>query len=160
MYICCFYTPGDLASSIRTRTNITFGLYYSLYEWFHPLYLKDKENKFTTQCYVDVSCDKNLLSITICINSILLLNVLNVQFVTSAEFSRLVFFFYCRKLCCLNCMILLTLTSPHMSGQTVIGKQAINTGTVQNFWHGCIMTGEINKCMAVQGLNLGLLIWR
>ena len=47
---------GDLASSIRRRTNITFGLYYSLYEWFHPLYRKDKENKFTTQEYVDVSC--------------------------------------------------------------------------------------------------------
>jgi len=46
---------GDLASSIRMRTNVTFGLYYSLYEWFHPLYLKDKENKFTTQEYVDVS---------------------------------------------------------------------------------------------------------
>ncbi|XP_020615968.1 alpha-L-fucosidase-like isoform X2 [Orbicella faveolata] len=44
---------GDLASSIRKRTNVTFGLYYSLYEWFHPLYLKDKENNFTTQEYVD-----------------------------------------------------------------------------------------------------------
>ena len=46
---------GDLASAIRKRTNITFGLYYSLYEWFHPLYLKDKANKFLTQDYVDVS---------------------------------------------------------------------------------------------------------
>ena len=53
-YIFAVFT-GDLASSIRKRTNITFGLYYSLYEWFHPLYLKDKENKFTTQEYVDVS---------------------------------------------------------------------------------------------------------
>ena len=61
LYVCCFHTPGDLASSIRKRTNIKFGLYYSLYEWFHPLYLKDKENKFTTQLYVNVSCDKNLL---------------------------------------------------------------------------------------------------
>ena len=46
---------GDLASAIRKRTNITFGLYYSLYEWFNPLYLEDKENKFATQTYVDVS---------------------------------------------------------------------------------------------------------
>ena len=46
---------GELASSIRKRTNVTFGLYFSLFEWFHPLYLKDKANKFQTQDYVDVS---------------------------------------------------------------------------------------------------------
>ncbi|CAH3121422.1 unnamed protein product [Porites lobata] len=44
---------GELASSIRKRTNVTFGLYFSLFEWFHPLYLKDKANKFQTQDYVD-----------------------------------------------------------------------------------------------------------
>ena len=56
---------GDLASSIRKRTNITFGLYYSLYEWFHPLYRKDKENKFSTQEYVDVSyCKKFIRRLT------------------------------------------------------------------------------------------------
>ncbi|XP_065909205.1 alpha-L-fucosidase-like isoform X2 [Dysidea avara] len=43
---------GDLAAAIRNNTNIHFGLYYSLFEWFHPLYLKDKANKFTTQEYV------------------------------------------------------------------------------------------------------------
>lgn len=44
---------GDLASAIRKRTNITFGLYYSLYEWFNPLYLEDKQSKFATQTYVN-----------------------------------------------------------------------------------------------------------
>ena len=43
---------GDLAKSIRARTNITFGLYHSLYEWFHPLYLEDKGNGFKTRNYV------------------------------------------------------------------------------------------------------------
>ncbi|XP_065909748.1 alpha-L-fucosidase-like [Dysidea avara] len=43
---------GDLAAAIRNNTDIHFGLYYSLFEWFHPLYLKDKANKFTTQEYV------------------------------------------------------------------------------------------------------------
>jgi len=44
-------------------------------------------------------------------------------------------------------MILLTLTSLHMSGQMVIGKLVTNTGTAQNFWHGCIMTGdELTDC--------------
>ncbi|CAH1794581.1 unnamed protein product, partial [Owenia fusiformis] len=31
---------GDLASAIRSRTNTHFGLYHSLFEWFHPLYLQ------------------------------------------------------------------------------------------------------------------------
>ncbi|CAB3985617.1 alpha-L-fucosidase-like isoform X1, partial [Paramuricea clavata] len=43
---------GDLAKSIRARTNITFGLYHSLYEWFNPLYLKDKANGFKTRVYI------------------------------------------------------------------------------------------------------------
>ncbi|XP_057312910.1 alpha-L-fucosidase-like isoform X2 [Hydractinia symbiolongicarpus] len=43
---------GELAHAIRTRTNVHFGMYYSLFEWFHPLYLFDKSNNFTTQEYV------------------------------------------------------------------------------------------------------------
>ena len=47
---------GDLATAIRNYTSdIHFGLYYSLFEWFHPLFLKDKANNFTTQEYVSVS---------------------------------------------------------------------------------------------------------
>ena len=51
------YLAGDLATAIRSRTNITFGLYFSLFEWFHPLYLEDKANKFETQNYVKVGID-------------------------------------------------------------------------------------------------------
>lgn len=29
-----------------------FGVYHSLYEWYHPLYLQDKANKFQTQDFV------------------------------------------------------------------------------------------------------------
>ncbi|XP_065918355.1 alpha-L-fucosidase-like isoform X2 [Dysidea avara] len=43
---------GELAEAIRNNTDIHFGLYYSLFEFFHPLYLKDQENNFTTQNYV------------------------------------------------------------------------------------------------------------
>jgi alpha-L-fucosidase len=42
---------GDLATAIRTRTNITFGVYHSMFEWFHPLYLEDKQNGYKTQLF-------------------------------------------------------------------------------------------------------------
>ena len=42
---------GDLATAIRARTNITFGLYHSMFEWFHPLFLEDKKNGFKTQLF-------------------------------------------------------------------------------------------------------------
>ena len=32
--------------------DIRYGLYHSLLEWFHPLYLRDKENGFKTQSFV------------------------------------------------------------------------------------------------------------
>ena len=49
-----FSFSGELATAIRNRTDITFGLYHSLFEWFNPLYLKDRANHFETQDYVEV----------------------------------------------------------------------------------------------------------
>jgi hypothetical protein len=46
---------GDLAVAIRNRTNLVFGLYYSLFEWFNPVYLEDKSNNWTTQNYPKVN---------------------------------------------------------------------------------------------------------
>ena len=46
---------GELAKAIRNNTGIRFGLYYSLFDFFHPLYLEDRANNFTTQNYVNVS---------------------------------------------------------------------------------------------------------
>lgn len=43
---------GEFSSAIRNKTEIKFGIYHSLYEWFHPLYLKDKENNFNTRSFV------------------------------------------------------------------------------------------------------------
>jgi alpha-L-fucosidase len=45
---------GDLANAIRNRTDLVFGLYHSLFEWFHPLYLLDKQNNFTTKYFSQV----------------------------------------------------------------------------------------------------------
>ncbi|XP_071355416.1 tissue alpha-L-fucosidase-like [Trachinotus anak] len=42
---------GDLGEAVRNR-SLHYGLYNSLYEWFHPLYLADKKNGFKTQAFV------------------------------------------------------------------------------------------------------------
>lgn len=39
---------GELASSVRNRSDLVFGLYHSMFEWFHPLYKEDKKNLFLT----------------------------------------------------------------------------------------------------------------
>ncbi len=41
---------GELEQAIR-KTDIRFGIYYSLYEWYHPLWLKDRE-KFVTDHFI------------------------------------------------------------------------------------------------------------
>ena len=46
---------GDLATAVRKHPDIKFGAYHSWYEWFNPLYLQDKANKFNTSEFVDVS---------------------------------------------------------------------------------------------------------
>lgn len=37
---------------IASFRSLHYGLYNSLYEWFHPLYLMDKKNGFKTQEFV------------------------------------------------------------------------------------------------------------
>ena len=42
----------ELKDSFQSRhPDIHFGLYYSLFEWFNPIYLKDKANNMTTREY-------------------------------------------------------------------------------------------------------------
>jgi hypothetical protein len=48
------FCAGELAASIRKNTDLKFGTYHSLFEFFHPLYLEDKKNNFTTQDFVRV----------------------------------------------------------------------------------------------------------
>jgi len=43
---------GDLATAIRNQTDLKFGLYHSLYEWFNPLWVHDTENNLTTDEFV------------------------------------------------------------------------------------------------------------
>ena len=44
---------GEIAAALRKRDKVKFGLYYSLFEWFHPLFLRDQANNFSTSQYVD-----------------------------------------------------------------------------------------------------------
>ena len=46
---------GELADAVRKNTELHFGLYHSLFEWFNPLYRKDAANGFKTQEFVAVS---------------------------------------------------------------------------------------------------------
>ncbi|XP_065536761.1 plasma alpha-L-fucosidase isoform X1 [Lathamus discolor] len=40
---------AELATSVRNRTDLHFGLYHSLFEWFNPLFLEDAANAFMTR---------------------------------------------------------------------------------------------------------------
>ncbi len=42
---------GDLAKAVRKQPNLRFGVYHSLFEWFNPMFLSDKERNFTTQVF-------------------------------------------------------------------------------------------------------------
>jgi len=42
---------GDLAKEIK-KSDIKFGLYYSLYEWYNPLYKKASKREFVEQHYI------------------------------------------------------------------------------------------------------------
>lgn len=48
-----YYSVGDLSNAIRAKTDIKFGIYYSLFEWFNRLYNEDTKNGFLTSKYVD-----------------------------------------------------------------------------------------------------------
>jgi alpha-L-fucosidase len=43
---------GELTASVRAK-GLHMGLYHSIFEWYHPLYLQDKAANFTTSRYVD-----------------------------------------------------------------------------------------------------------
>lgn len=49
------YCQGELANATHNGSSLRFGVYYSLFEWFHPLFLTDKANHYRTQRYVAVS---------------------------------------------------------------------------------------------------------
>ena len=45
---------GELADAVRSQTDLRFGLYHSLLDWYHPMYLADKANKWQTNLFPQV----------------------------------------------------------------------------------------------------------
>jgi len=45
---------GDLAAAIRNKTDLHFGLYHSLFEWFNPMFLADQASGYKTRDFVEV----------------------------------------------------------------------------------------------------------
>ena len=62
---------GELASAVRavnspqTSRKLKFGVYHSMYEWFNPLYMKDRENKFQTNDFVTMKTLAELRDLTL-----------------------------------------------------------------------------------------------
>jgi len=54
---------GELEKSIRSKTNLHFGLYHSLFEWFNPLFRADQASNWTTRNYVDTKAMPELYDI-------------------------------------------------------------------------------------------------
>ena len=48
----------ELADAFRSRTDVHFGIYFSLFEWFHPFFLYDQQNQFRTRLYPEVTYNK------------------------------------------------------------------------------------------------------
>ena len=42
---------GELATALRSDSNLHLGLYHSLFEWFHPLFREDKANAYKTNYF-------------------------------------------------------------------------------------------------------------
>lgn len=42
----------ELAEAVTTKTSMKFGLYHSLFEWFHPIYMENRQNSFKTNEFV------------------------------------------------------------------------------------------------------------
>ncbi|XP_025419709.1 alpha-L-fucosidase-like isoform X2 [Sipha flava] len=43
---------GELSRAVRNLNSTRFGVYHSLYEWFNPLWVQDKQSNLTTRTFV------------------------------------------------------------------------------------------------------------
>lgn len=86
---------GDLSRAVRSLNTTRFGVYHSLYEWFNPLWLQDKQSNLTTRNFVTdkvlpelyelVNRELDPLSIVICMRMLPDRNVLKTLLYTAGE---------------------------------------------------------------------------
>lgn len=44
---------GELGAALKQDSDLIYGLYHSMFEWFNPMYLEDAANQYATQEFVD-----------------------------------------------------------------------------------------------------------
>lgn len=120
-------------SVISPFRSLHYGLYNSLYEWFHPLYLIDKKNGFKTQEFVLQKLLPELYNMVV--RSVVLkmlrqLIALYTYMHASSIFKPLLY-------CCLGGIDLKS------SGLTETGKHLTPTGTLPNSWPGSTTTARL-----------------
>jgi len=54
---------GELAEAFKKDNKVVFGLYHSLFEWYHPLYVEDKNSGFKTRNYVEEKMGPELMEL-------------------------------------------------------------------------------------------------
>ncbi|KAL3230262.1 hypothetical protein MRX96_048501 [Rhipicephalus microplus] len=54
---------GDLADAVRRRAGLRFGVYHSMMDWYHPLYLADKASGFESSLFPPAKAIPELMEI-------------------------------------------------------------------------------------------------
>lgn len=55
LYFVAYKCSGELRDVFALSVSVKFGVYFSQFEWYHPLYHRDQANNDTTSYYIDVS---------------------------------------------------------------------------------------------------------
>lgn len=50
----------ELAKAVRKNTKLKFGLYHSLFEWYNPMYLNDRQHQFAIDDFVEKKVNRRM----------------------------------------------------------------------------------------------------
>lgn len=50
---CYRILTAELAEAVRADNHMKFGLYHSLFEWYNPMYVSDKNSEFSLNEFVE-----------------------------------------------------------------------------------------------------------
>lgn len=80
LFTLLYSRVDELSLAVRAlKTRVHFGLYHSLYEWYNPMYIQDREANFTTNEFVEkkVGLVENFKKITLIILKRLFLSLMS-----------------------------------------------------------------------------------